>query len=579
MQYFAIYDPEVKFTEFTLDYKSLFKKEWHLAGNQIKIFWTGNNTVEYQDKILVFINARSITYETYSENLLQTYKKYGDTGIDRVIGKISEAITVIIYNELINKIMIWRDKLGLSSVYYCKRNGKLLISSSINIISDNISDNDINKNQIINQIVTRFQPDKETLLSDVYQVCAGERVEYKSGDELIRTRYWSLGGLSPKSQPLWNVVNDLDVAFDKYFNSLANNYTVACVPLSGGVDSSILLAKANQHFKKCIAFTPVYVDKGNPELAQAKQFAKTLGIEHRLIDFNDEDVYKYFIDVCIRLEKLPRHFSSLPFKKLIEVMEDESPLIIYGESADSLFGSGAIKRVSTRVKKAKILNNYKSLIKLLKNEDIDVINRIRWLCNSTLTSILHDEIYLNFTESHKKIFYDISKSSQIYEMESEIKINELVLQETSQLQAWQKSRDYIYLVDVVDHFETITRLTSREDTFISAPFMDEEILKISYTLPPEFYFGRKFVKVALRELGKKYYSEEYMYRPKWGFDAPQKYWVESVLLKHFSDSDFRDWKKKYGLEELIEIDYIPKDDHQLAWSLMSLMTVSNHLLN
>jgi len=70
-------------------------------------------------------------------------------------------------------------------------------------------------------------------------------------------------------------------------------------------------------------------------LEQAKLFAKHLVIEHRLIHILDDEIPRRFRKICTQIEKVLRHFSSIPFGKLIESVEEDYPLILYGEAADS----------------------------------------------------------------------------------------------------------------------------------------------------------------------------------------------------------------------------------------------------
>ncbi|QSP93304.1 hypothetical protein LPB19_08630 [Marinobacter salinisoli] len=111
--------------------------------------------------------------------------------------------------------------------------------------------------------------------------------------------------------------------------------------LSGGVDSFVLTALAKQSIPRLIAYTPTWADEPNPELQRAVRFARQLDIEHRVITVAAEDFETCFFEM-IEANGVPvRNYSSLTIHALFKAISERQ--IIYGEYADTLFGSFAIK--------------------------------------------------------------------------------------------------------------------------------------------------------------------------------------------------------------------------------------------
>lgn len=77
-------------------------------------------------------------------------------------------------------------------------------------------------------------------------------------------------------------------AFDKLVEWFAKNDTGAVVALSGGVDSAVVALAARKALgNSTLAITADYKTLAEEELATARQVAKEIGIEHRVIEYDE----------------------------------------------------------------------------------------------------------------------------------------------------------------------------------------------------------------------------------------------------------------------------------------------------
>ena len=85
------------------------------------------------------------------------------------------------------------------------------------------------------------------------------------------------------------------------------------------------------------------------------------------------------------------------------------------------------------------------------------------------------------------------------------------------------------ITDIVDHLITTDHLIENRKMEILTPFSYSPVIKGNTKLISEnLYLGKSHVKVALRELGCKYYSRESMYAPKYGFNTPNDAWIDAL---------------------------------------------------
>ena len=124
--------------------------------------------------------------------------------------------------------------------------------------------------------------------------------------------------------------------------AFATSYRDIAILLSGGVDSSLLAAKAaGSGFRTCVALTARWPGD-NPELEAAASVARHVGIEHRIIDIDESYIEKSFPWIIWRLEEPPRHFNSFVLAKLFGAASGQFDTLLSGHAADVLFGPPGI---------------------------------------------------------------------------------------------------------------------------------------------------------------------------------------------------------------------------------------------
>lgn len=132
--------------------------------------------------------------------------------------------------------------------------------------------------------------------------------------------------------------------------------------LSGGLDSSVIAALANQYVKKIYSFAAG--TEGAPDLRYARQVAEYLGTDHRDVIVTMADLLKALPDVIYHLESFDALLvrSSLTNYFAAKVAADYVESVFSGEGGDELFaGYAYLKTIQAT---------------LLPDELIDIIGRL-----------------------------------------------------------------------------------------------------------------------------------------------------------------------------------------------------------
>lgn len=142
----------------------------------------------------------------------------------------------------------------------------------------------------------------DTLIDGISQVRPACFVQLATDRSPVETQYWKLEFRpSPSGNNLESWADRVDAGLAGCFARLRDQYRDIAILLSGGVDSSLLAAKAAKSgFRTCVALTARRPGH-NPELEAAASVARHVGIEHRIIDIDESYIEKSFPSITWRL--------------------------------------------------------------------------------------------------------------------------------------------------------------------------------------------------------------------------------------------------------------------------------------
>ncbi len=131
--------------------------------------------------------------------------------------------------------------------------------------------------------------------------------------------------------------------FEALFTKSINMHLISDAPLaamlSGGLDSSLMLAIARQYKKDIVAYVADVKGVGIPETPKARKVADHLGIELRPVKVDVEEYLRLWPMVVYQNDQ-PNHFSqNVPFTAVSNAARrDGFKVLLTGEGSDELFG-------------------------------------------------------------------------------------------------------------------------------------------------------------------------------------------------------------------------------------------------
>lgn len=277
------------------------------------------------------------TFSTQSDTevIVHGYEEWGDTCFDRFNGMFGIAL----YDLKQNRLLLVRDHFGIKPLYYTTSKGQLLFSSELKpILNSGYCPRSPNEKTIYRYLMYRIHDEgRETFFTGINRLLPGEMLIWEDGQATI-TEFTNLRReLAETKEQSQYTKNDI-VRFQELLTTAIRRRLVSEVPvgtcLSGGLDSSTVVAVANQ-------------------LLQKKETdARSLGSQQKAYSavfpgsINDEE--RYITDLLERLKQIE---SVKVYPKPEEFFEDIEDFIRYQEEPTISTGPYAQYKVMERAHK------------------------------------------------------------------------------------------------------------------------------------------------------------------------------------------------------------------------------------
>lgn len=270
--------------------------------------------------------------QTDTEVVLHLYEEEGVECLKRLNGMFAFAL----WDPAAKQLFIARDRLGKKPLYYYAKNGKFVFSSEIKSILDcpDVA-REIDEEALGHFFGYEFIPAPKTIFRHVYKLPAGHYLTVRGGDVDVR-RYWDVR-FEPARMTVGDYQQQLRVAIDRAVKRRLRSDVPLGVFLSGGIDSSTVVAFMSRHFPgKIRTFSLGYRDKSYTEFQYAKRIADLFGTEHaelRIDPAGPEVVEK----VIYHADEPFSEFSVLPFYLICQKAREHVTVCLSGEGGDEVF--------------------------------------------------------------------------------------------------------------------------------------------------------------------------------------------------------------------------------------------------
>ena len=414
--------------------------------------------------------------------IVKAYEKWGREMADHFYGMFAFAL----YDEAEDKYFCLRDHFGTKPFYYyVTADNKLLFGTNISsIIKQEGFVKELNVDMLQIYMTLTYVAGEDTFFKGVKKLMPGHWLEFKDG-MLTVERYWTPTFKPDESKSLNEWADEIHDTLTKIFPEVKDTNEVAESFLSGGVDSSYVLAMSDAKRADSCGYDEERFD----ESRVAVKTAELLNVEHSVANIQPKDFFDIVPFVMYNMEQPLGDASAIVFTLGCKSTAEHTKLCYSGEGADEFFGGYNMYRNADRYG-----DNLKTF----------------YVGN---TNIMKEEEKQRILKHYDPNILPINLVKYIYD-ETE-GLDPLTKMSDVDIQIWLEGDIYLN----VDKMSTACGLEIR------MPLTDRRIFDIASRMPSKYKVNQETNKVAFRTAAAKVLPEEIAFRKKLGFIVPIRIWL------------------------------------------------------
>jgi asparagine synthase (glutamine-hydrolysing) len=487
---------------------------------------------------------------------------------EKAIVELNGMFAISCWDNFDKKLYLARDFAGIKPLFYSSTSHGIVFGSQFNQIlkhpwCKNWSWSTIGLSEFLQ---FGYMTPPNTVADNVYQLGVGEYLVYffdsKKIEKKVYQRFYEQRGNISELDP--NSVENIG----RVITNSVKRQLVADVPLgvflSGGIDSTLVAAKARELNPDLTAVTIGFDDKKFDESEKAIEYAKHLKIKHHHVErFGSQSLLDIIDEHFDDMPEPIADYSSIPTYLVSKIAKRTNTVMLSGDGGDELFWG--YPRFLTFAKSAP----YFSIPGKLPRK---VAKNVLKSLGADITGFL-GETYLG---SANMAFQSYIEPNKIREYKDDYQIS----QETKNGYEYKgthssKSLDYLRRNEFYFHLQKILvkvdRMSMANSLEVRVPLLDKEVIEVSENLYSELGSrrGLGLLKHVLKQEIYKYLPMALVETKKRGFTPPLVNWVEKELRSDIESV----LQSKDILKHNLLIDYYQKRSVSLEhlWTIYVLL--------
>jgi asparagine synthase (glutamine-hydrolysing) len=426
--------------------------------------------------------------------------------------------------------MLYSDKFGLKNVYYYNMEPNSVITNHkiffIEDLKDNIVSNGFNdycKKGISSYFTFRYPIINLTMFDGI------ERLD--SGTAILENKiytYWHPNFITRNvSEP--QAISDVKGLLVNSIKNLVQNKQIIGITLSGGLDSSLIVAMCRKLYPRRKIYTYSCGFYGDDEFEYSRKVAELFSDKHEEIVLGKEDFIgsKSIIPSLIKHKCAPLHpnETALAYAEM-KAKKDLCDIVLCGEGADDIFGGYGhnFRMFMTYNGEPSGFYDY-------------IINNYRYFTAEERSNLLQPQ----------------------FDMDIETEFNVLA-ESTAPYKEENKMFYFIQRLHTRGLIERGYNALSYNNFEGGFPFIDDELVEYANSLPfdmkvrwkegkkPEDIKGMSYIDISekyditkyiLKKVAEEYLPEDIIYRKKVGFPVPFELWFQNDTNWDLDEHVFR----------------------------------------
>jgi asparagine synthase (glutamine-hydrolysing) len=266
-----------------------------------------------------------------TEVILALYQTYGENYLQHLPGMFAFAM----WDERERALFAARDRFGEKPFYYAwGPQGEFVFASEIKALTaSGLLQPKISRESLVHYLRYLYVHPHRTIYSNVFVLPPAHSLRLK-GAQLSLERYWQLPATI-------EVLSEQDAIaeFRRLFERAVERQLIADVPvgsfLSGGLDSSSVVAVASQHYPRLKTFSFGFRDSID-ELPFARQIAELYDTDHVELEDQQTDIAELMVEMARVYDEPFADSSNIPTYLISQAARRYGKVVITGDGGDEL---------------------------------------------------------------------------------------------------------------------------------------------------------------------------------------------------------------------------------------------------
>jgi asparagine synthase (glutamine-hydrolysing) len=476
------------------------------------------------------LEVRGYRFDSHSsdtEVIAFLYQEHGIEFTEKMIGMFAIAL----HDRTSGEVFLVRDRLGKKPIYYRydAGSGTLEFGSEFNLIDVPDRAEHVDRDALAWYFSQKAMPGDASIDRRIRKVPAGCYLRHQPGGPCEIVRYYRVPVPAKPDTDVPSAIARVDALIaDSVRLRMRADVEVGAF-LSGGVDSSLIVALAAQLTEKpvktyCLVYDREINEKGS-DRRYARLVAERCGTRHREVLLTPQ----LLMD---ELPKIVAHYGQ-PNSAVVSnwfiarEMGRELKVALSGDGADELFGSYFLHRVSAALDRYRRRPDDEALRGLPEAEAsfvrehaalpfADWIDRFAVFPDHELRQLLTPAIY---------------RRGRILEL---IAAREAELASSDPLNRMLEFDCRNLLVDQILNYSDM--LSMAHSLEVRTPFLDHRLVDAVFSLDPSLKIRGTETKWLLKQVARRHLPEDLVTRKKEGFVEPAVYWIADEM---------RDWCRSW----------------------------------
>ena len=416
--------------------------------------------------------------------LINAYQTWKYEMANHIYGMFAFAL----WDEKEKKLFCLRDQFGTKPFYYYQtKEGELLYGTSIrSIINKPGFEKEFNDEMLQLYLSLTYVAGENTFFKGIKKLLPGHYLILQDGKIQVE-RYWKPNFKVDNSKSLEDWANEIHDTLQRIMKEVKTDDEIVESFLSGGVDSSYILAMSDVQ----VANSCGYVEERFDESIVAKDTANLLGRDFMRCLITPKEYFAVVPDVMYNMEQPLGDASAIAFAIGCKKTAKNTKICYSGEGADEFFGGYAIYQNARRY--GENLKNF-------------------YVGN---TNIMKEDEKQRILKQYNPKILPIKVVEHIYKEMEGLDIDTLTKMMNVDIQIWLEGDIYL----------NVDKMSTAEGLEIRMPLTDLRIFDIASRMPSKYKVSNEHNKIAFRNAATKILPKEITFRKKLGFIVPIRVWL------------------------------------------------------